>query len=84
MAQELEQSLRRRSESEPPDPSSIRSLNLSYQAKIEEEKKRHSADSPGLSKHEMLDEDPIGGRVQRLYPPTSLSLYFSRCLCFVL
>ncbi len=60
MAKELEVSLRRRSGSEPPDPSSIRSLNLSYQAKMEEKEKRYSADSTKL---EMLDEDPIEGRV---------------------
>ena len=68
VAQELEQSLRSRSESEPPDPSGIRSLNLSYQAKMEEGKKRHSADSPGLPRHDMLDDEPITEKVRGFFP----------------
>ena len=63
MAQELEVSLRKRSDSEPPDPSSIRSLNLSYQAKMEEKEKRDGVETPSLPRAELLDEDPIGGRV---------------------
>ena len=64
MAQELEVSLRKRSDSEPPDPSSIRSLNLSYQAKMEEKEKRDGGvETPSLPRAELLDEDPIGGRV---------------------
>ena len=60
VARNLELALRKRSDSEPPDLSSLRSLNMSYKAKMTEELS-NSLDIPRESLEEVQEVQGGGG-----------------------
>ena len=62
VARNLELTLRKRSDSEPPDLSSLRSLNMSYKAKMTEELS-NSLETSAIPRERLEEEQEVwGGR----------------------